>query len=401
MIIFMDKYSIGKRHLTNQKYKDAILNFKKAIKEKGNQNKKYVFTDIGYAYMCLNEPNEALLYLNKAIEIESDFLYANYNKSVVLNQLKQYRENIKTLERMIQIHPEYHGFYHELAVAIYNNEKSIVNWNYQRIIQLCDKYISFKKEVHVGYMLKGQVYCDLERYKEAKQFYNHGLSLSPDMIPLSEKINYLRKKTNIIKDKHTINDLFDEKKVYLSILSSEEKKKESMNQELHSLILEMEKNYQSDQISNVGGWQSPRYINLLDHSVHKNKKLVGSLYQLEITILHNLYQYLRELNMIKKKTPFFNIRQIWANINRNGSENKKHNHGCSTVSGCYYVSTGHTGENNTPLLFYNKENEIRVPSLGKEGSLALWGGDIYHSVPKHIGEAERISVAFNIDVTFK
>jgi len=34
MIIFMDKYSIGKRHLTNLKYKDAILNFQKAIKKK-------------------------------------------------------------------------------------------------------------------------------------------------------------------------------------------------------------------------------------------------------------------------------------------------------------------------------------------------------------------------------
>ena len=393
-------YSIGKQHLMNKKYKEAILNFKKAIKEKGN--KKYVFTDLGYIYMCLNEPNEALLYLNKAIERDNDFLYANYNKSVVLNQLKQYRENIATLERMIQIYPEYHGFYHELAIAIYNNEKSIVNWNYQRIIQLCDKYISLKKEIHVAYILKGNVYHDLERYKEGKRFYNYGLSISPDMFPLSEKINHLISKTNIIKDDHRISDLFDGKKLYLSGLnSSEEKEKESMNQGLHALILEMEKNHQSDQISNIGGWQSPRYINLLDHSVHKNKKLVTSLYQLELTILHNLYQYFQELNMIENKTPFFNLRQIWANINRKGCENKKHNHGCSTVSGCYYVSSGHTGENNTPLLFYNKEDEIRVPSVGKEGSLALWDGNIYHSVPNHIGEEERISIAFNIDVTFK
>ena len=104
---------------------------------------------------------------------------------------------------------------------------------------------------------------------------------------------------------------------------------------------------------------------------------------------------------IKNKTPFFNLQQIWANINYKNSTNNKHNHGCNTISGCYYVSSGYTGENNTPLLFYNKEDEIPINSLGKEGSLALWESDIYHSVPLHNGDKKRISIAFNIDVTLR
>jgi len=397
----MEKYySIGKEYLKNEKYKEAILNFKKAIKEEGNQNNMYVLTDIGYTYMRMNELTEALLYLNKALQINDNFLYANYNKAVILNQLKQYSENIIILEKMVKLYPDFYGFYYELAVAIYNNEKNIPDWNYKKIIQLCDKFISLKKEVHLGYLLKGQVYNDLKMYKESKDFYNYGLNISPNLVPLSEKINYLMKKTNAVQYSYTISDLFDNKKLYLSVLKPS-KDKESMNHGLYTLILEMEQNYKSDQISNIGGWQSPRYINFLDSSIHKNKKLVNSLYQLEFIILNNLYQYLQDFNMIKNKTPFFNLQQIWANINYKNSTNNKHNHGCNTISGCYYVSSGYTGENNTPLLFYNKEDEIPINSLGKEGSLALWESDIYHSVPLHNGDKKRISIAFNIDVTLR
>ena len=36
--------------------------------------------------------------------------------------------------------------------------------------------------------------------------------------------------------------------------------------------------------------------------------------------------------------------------------------------------------------------------LGKEGTLALWDSEIYHSVPQHSGTKERIVIAFNINL---
>ena len=86
-----DFYSIGKTALNQGNYKKAILNFKKALQGIDYQNKNiYILTDLGYTYLTIEDFTNSLFYLNKALEINPDFLYANYNKACLLHNLKEF-----------------------------------------------------------------------------------------------------------------------------------------------------------------------------------------------------------------------------------------------------------------------------------------------------------------------
>lgn len=89
-----------------------------------------------------------------------------------------------------------------------------------------------------------------------------------------------------------------------------------------------------------------------------------------------------------------------------------HNHLTSTLSGCYYISSGYSENNGiqyrTGLKFEGPwdrpaeaGSEWTDNKLGSPGTLALWPGPLNHSVPVHNGDTERISMAFNVAVTLK
>lgn len=393
-----DFYSIGKTALNQGNYKKAILNFKKALQGIDYQNKNiYILTDLGYTYLTIEDFTNSLFYLNKALEINPDFLYANYNKACLLHNLKEFDEEEIILNNLIKKHPTYSHSYYQLALVL--NSKVDDHYNPQRIIELCDRFISLNGSDSKVYFLKGMVLYNNKLYKEAKQSYKKGLLMDTSMKPFLNEINEMKKSVQTIPYTYEIVPLFSDQ-LYLSILDASEYR---LNQDLKTLIFEMEEKYTSDNVSSNGGWQSPRRFNFLDSKHHKNEGLVKGLDQLKLFILLNASNFVQTLNFPKNKTMYFSIKESWANINRKGNFNHKHNHLLNTISGCYYVDSGHTEKkNNTSLIFYNNKGDMNSNHLlGKEGTLALWDSEIYHSVPQHSGTKERIVIAFNINFIVK
>ena len=91
-----------------------------------------------------------------------------------------------------------------------------------------------------------------------------------------------------------------------------------------------------------------------------------------------------------------------------------HNHLTNTFSGCYYISSGYTGDDPDHLTGLQFEGPWDRPeasgdsrstwtdsALGQPGTLAMWPGPLNHSVPTHTGDTERISLAFNLALTLK
>ena len=114
-----DFYSIGKTALNQGNYNKAILNFKKALQGIDYQNKNiYILTDLGYTYLTIEDFTNSLFYLNKALEINSDFLYANYNKACLLHNLKEFDEEEIILNNLIKKHPTYSHSYYQLALVL-------------------------------------------------------------------------------------------------------------------------------------------------------------------------------------------------------------------------------------------------------------------------------------------
>ena len=132
----------------------------------------------------------------------------------------------------------------------------------------------------------------------------------------------MKKSVQTIPYTYEIVPLFSDQ-LYLSILDASEYR---LNQDLKTLIFEMEEKYTSDNVSSNGGWQSPRRFNFLDSKHHKNEGLVKGLDQLKLFILLNASNFVQTLNFPKNKTMYFSIKESWANINRKGNFNHKHNH---------------------------------------------------------------------------
>ena len=118
------------------------------------------------------------------------------------------------------------------------------------------------------------------------------------------------------------------------------------------------------------------------------------------------------------------MKESWANINRKGHRNSAHNHLTATFSGCYYIQSGYNDDElasghgkATALEFLpppaNSNGSVANDgvarpelepwsheALGVAGTLALWPGPINHSVPVHHGPRDRVSLAFNLAITF-
>ena len=157
-----ENYKIGKNYLNKSDFKNAILYFKKeSIKT------KIVLTDLGYTYMQINDFKNSLYYLDKAIELDNHFLYSNFNKCVLLNRLREYETVVKIGTKLIKLYPDYTPAYYELAVAYYNIERKKKKMDTTKVLELCDKIISFNQNNHWAYLLKGLAYYDIKDYQNA------------------------------------------------------------------------------------------------------------------------------------------------------------------------------------------------------------------------------------------
>ena len=103
----------------------------------------------------------------------------------------------------------------------------------------------------------------------------------------------------------------------------------------------------------------------------------------------------------------------WANINRSGDYNVVHTHPNCMFSGVYYVTRGnpdpevpHGGllemldprEAANYIQVTDTVLDARVFFENKPGRMLLWPSWVKHMVHPHVGEGERISIAFNVNV---
>lgn len=179
------------------------------------------------------------------------------------------------------------------------------------------------------------------------------------------------------------------------------------NRELHELVMRKEAEDSGGRIvrSNAGGWQSKG--NLMRWSEpcieifrQRIEKLVSNLLQ----------ELVRDLGINRS---FRLLIDAWANINRRGDYNIVHTHPNCMFSGVYYVTPG-SPDPEVPHgglleLLDPREaaNYIQVPNTvldartfldNKPGRMLLWPSWLKHMVHPYVGEGERISIAFNVNV---
>jgi len=81
--------------------------------------------DKGMDCMVNSKVDSAIIYFNKAIEIDSSYYYAYYYKEVSECRVKKYDDAIQTLKKMITLWPENSGCYSYLGL-IYEIKKDTI-----------------------------------------------------------------------------------------------------------------------------------------------------------------------------------------------------------------------------------------------------------------------------------
>ena len=120
-----------------------------------------------------------------------------------------------------------------------------------------------------------------------------------------------------------------------------------------------------------------------------------------------------------ERRPYWQVVEVWANVQRKGGSNAAHPHPGSFWSGVYYVDVGDMSQGQrggelqlfdprgclprmlAPYLRYSMSelhdagrNISFTPSAGQ---CVLFPGWLFHAVNFYTGSTPRISVAFNLD----
>lgn len=183
-----------------------------------------------------------------------------------------------------------------------------------------------------------------------------------------------------------------------------------INDQLLALVLEREMQSPSVGRSNIGGWHSGEDLfEWPGPAIAKFREFVAEG-------ISEISQFCLD-GQLEKPVDIQMDGGAWANLCRNGSYNKIHNHPDCTWSGVYYVTLGDTDPDAPPEA---GKIEFLDPRMGatdispdgatafpkmvidpKPGMMVIFPCWLYHYVNPFQGRGERLSIAFNIRLNFE
>ncbi len=151
-------------------------------------------------------------------------------------------------------------------------------------------------------------------------------------------------------------------------------------------VFSVEENVISTQNSNVGGYQSKPCYDF--------NKLPPEF-----------------LNLLKEKLKFlpnFKFGSWWININRSGDFNQTHTHPGADISVVYYLTDNYSSlcfdhpnkhSRSMFLMAMGLPTGVKVNALA--GEMVVFPADLPHYVEPNRSDSDRISIAMNLNFTFK
>lgn len=177
------------------------------------------------------------------------------------------------------------------------------------------------------------------------------------------------------------------------------------NAALRKMLLSLGRTERSVQKTNVGGWQSD--VDLFERSDPEIALLRTRTY-------HAAFRYLQSMAPPGSEGRFeVSIGSAWANLNNRTHSNSPHMHPGVQFSGVYYVDDGGSRLDGIRLVdpraqaamvpvparwTYGMGEHVRVQAV--PGLFVLFPAWLQHYVVAHEGRGTRISVSFNVRVTF-
>jgi len=121
------------------------------------------------------DPQKAIEYLSKAIQLKPDLVKPYNNRGFIYNELGQYHQAIEDYNEAIRLQPDF--------AAAYNNRGYTYKelGQYQQAIEDFNEAIRLQPDLAVAYTSRGFAYFKLKQYQNAIKDYNEFIRLKPDV----------------------------------------------------------------------------------------------------------------------------------------------------------------------------------------------------------------------------
>jgi tetratricopeptide (TPR) repeat protein len=128
----------------------------------------------GLIHAMGKEYEQAIASLDRALEIKPDYHQAWYNRGVALDNLGKYEKAIASWDRALEIKPDKHEAWYNRGNALDNlgrYEEAIASW---------DRALEIKPDKHEASYNRGNALGNLGRYEQAIASYDQALEIKPD-----------------------------------------------------------------------------------------------------------------------------------------------------------------------------------------------------------------------------
>ncbi|XRO76969.1 tetratricopeptide repeat protein [Methanocaldococcus sp. 10A] len=197
----------GTKLLEDGKYKKALKMFDKALKIEPNNF--YALLGMSLAYTKLNKLEEALKYVNKALEIAPD-TNALFHKAWLLTFLEQYENALKCFDDVLSKEPN------NIEALVGKSRVLTALENYKEALEYVNKALSEDPNNAELRILKGIILAGLGLYEEAEDYFK--------ILPINVVINLEDGSADITNPDEIIKE---NKNLIINIINKEEKSKEN------------------------------------------------------------------------------------------------------------------------------------------------------------------------------
>jgi tetratricopeptide (TPR) repeat protein len=150
----------------------AVLYFDKALQV--NQTNAVVFNNRGNALKDLKQLDEALKSYEEAIRLKPDYAEAYNNRGNALQDLKRLDEALKSYDEAIPLKPDYAQAYSNRGVTLQNLKRL------DEALKSYDEAIRFKPDYAEAYYNRANALLYLKQLDEALTSYDEAIHLKPD-----------------------------------------------------------------------------------------------------------------------------------------------------------------------------------------------------------------------------
>ncbi|MBZ9578182.1 tetratricopeptide repeat protein [Patescibacteria group bacterium] len=171
-------YKIGRFYFKARKYKNALEQFRKALKI--NPKKATYYLSMAQTLSYLEENQKALEYAKKTIRLDSNLILAWCLKGSLEGSLGNYKQALATFKNNIiassKCSKDCVSLPHDIGLTYLKLH------NYRMAIKYCDKALKRgpKNKIQKLWLLKGICFGNLDKHRKALEYFNKILRIAPN-----------------------------------------------------------------------------------------------------------------------------------------------------------------------------------------------------------------------------